>query len=203
MCLTKIWKALLPAAVFCVILCGCSGRGKGDGNGVPDNFGTIGDAGRMAYMMRTVAPDSVARFLCDASLGRLEWARIDSVPAAALYVYEHYNDDVKVGEFNDEFDRYMASLPLKDKMRMYLLSGKSSLESVGYDLGLEYVGNIREKGLKVKDVDGEIADFRKACGDDKETYNRFVKGFKTVLTLDHGHDLPEDIYRKFSVLEAE
>lgn len=203
MYLTKFLSRVASALLLCVLACGCSGSGKGDGNGVPENFNSIGDAGRMAYMMRTVSPDSVARFLCDASLGRLEWARIDSVPAAALYVYEHYNDDEKIGEFNDEFDHYMASLPLREKMRMYLLSGKSSSESVGYDLGLEYVGNIREKGLKVKDVDREIADFRKACDQDKETYDRFVKGFKTVLTLDHGHDLPEDIYRKFSVLEAD
>lgn len=203
MYVTKFSRFFGAAALFCVAVCGCSGSGKGEHDGVPDNFNSIGDAGRMAYMMRTVEADSVARFLCDAALGRLTWARIDSVPVAASYAFEHYGDDEKLAAFSDEWERYMAEQPLKDKLRIYVMSGKSSAESVGYDLGLEYVGNIREKGLKVADVESEISDFRKACGDDKDTYNRFVKGFRTVLTLDHGHDLPEDIYKRFSTLEPE
>lgn len=196
--LYKLLANALMVIALCVVVTSCGGN-KNEGNEVPENFNSIGDSGRMAYMMKTVSADSVARFLCDAALGRLSWAKIDSVPQAALYAYEHYRDDEALGKFNDEFDAYMGALPLKDKMKMYLLSGKSSPESVGYDLGLEYVGNIREKELTVKDVDKEIAEFKKVA--DADTYDRFVKGFKTVLRLDHGRDLSEDIYKKFSNLE--
>ncbi len=73
-----------------VSVCSCGGKnGSGD---FPDNFGTIGDAGRVSYMMKNVTPDSVARFICDAALGKVEGARIDSLPTATLYAYEHYKN---------------------------------------------------------------------------------------------------------------
>lgn len=203
----RFFAGLASAAVFLSflmigVLSSCSGKSKGD-NDIPENFMTMGDAGRMEYMMSKVSADSVARFLCDASLGRLEWARIDSLPNAKLYAYEHYRDEEAIAIFDEEFDRYASSLPLTEKRKIYVSSGKSSSETVGYDLGLEYVGYIREHDLKVAEVEKEVSDFRTACASDPDTYKRFVKGFRVVLEADHGHDFPEDIYQKFSKLEVD
>lgn len=188
--------ALLSATASC-------GGSKSDETALPENFNTIGDNGRVAYMMRTVTPDSLARFMCDASLGRLDWARIDSLAAASLYVYENYHDEEAAGRFSEEFERYSASLPLEDKMRLYIMSGKSDANSLGYDLGLEYVNYIREHNITAAQAEKEINAFRAKCADDPDTYRRFVKGFRVVLEADHGHDLPEEVYNKFSTLEAE
>ena len=47
------------------------------------------------------------------------------------------------------------------------------------------------------DVERELAEFRKACGADSATYRRFIVGFKTVLNVDRGVDVPRDIYNRF------
>lgn len=92
-----------------VSVCSCGGKnGSGD---FPDNFGTIGDAGRVSYMMKNVTPDSVARFICDAALGKVEGARIDSLPTATLYAYEHYKN-TDLASFAAQYDAYSQSLPL-------------------------------------------------------------------------------------------
>lgn len=193
------------AAAFCLLTgaSSCGSGNKGNDSALPDNFNSIGDNGRVGYMMKNVTPDSLARFMCDAALGRLKWARIDSLASATLYVYENYHDEEAAGRFSEEFERYSSSLPLEEKMRIYLLSGKSDANSLGYDLGLEYVNYIREHNIGAEQAEKEIAAFRTRCADDPDTYRRFVKGFRVVLEADRGHDLPEEIYNKFSTLEAD
>lgn len=175
--------------------CGSGKRGGGSGDW-PEDFARIGDRGRVAYMMDAVKPDSVARFICDAALGKVEGARIDSVNTAIAYAAEKYGEDDMV-TFSQEVDAYSASLPLADKMRLYTLVGKENPQGLGYRMGLEYVNNIRERGMKPADVEREIAALRKACGSDKETYRRFVVGFKTVLRMEDRGNLPAGVYERF------
>ena len=193
-------RNLFSGLILCAVLGSCGSKG-GSGD-FPENFDKIGDAGRVAYMMKTVSPDSVARFICDASLGKVEGARIDTITTATLYAYENYkNDDLSL--FSDEFDNYSANLPLPEKMKIYSLSGKTDPQGLGYQFGLEYVNSIRMKRMKAEDVEKELAEFKKACGPDHDTYRRFVKGFKTVLELDKGNDLPADIYNRFINMSEE
>lgn len=183
-----------------VIMPSCGGKG-GSGD-FPDNFGTIGDAGRVAYMMKAVSPDSVARFICDAALGKIEGARIDSLPTATLYAYEHYKD-TDLASFAAQYDSYSQSLPLEEKMKLYALAGSYDPQQLGYQLGLEYVGNIRSKKMTADEVAAELAAFKKACSRDHDTYRRFVKGFKVVLELEKGNGISGDIYRRFINLSEE
>ena len=95
------------------------------------------------------------------------------------------------------FEAAVNELPLCDKMHTQLALGTSDTLSVGYDLGLGYVSQIRTRGLTQKDIDADIDNLRKACGTDTATYTRFVKGFKTALQADRGKDLPNDIYSRY------
>ena len=52
--------------------------------------------------------------------------------------------------------------------------------------------------MKVADVDRDLQEFRKACGTDTATYNRFLIGFRTVLRMDKGVDVPTEIYQKYA-----
>lgn len=189
---------LYCAVAIAAVSVGCSGGGSG-AEQLPVNFDAMSDAERMAYMMEHVSPDSVARFICDASLGRAGDVHIDTLATATLYVYEHYRDSALVA-FSQEYENYSESLPVADKMRLYSMAGVEDPMGLGYRLGLEYVSQIRERQMSLAQVDEEIVALRQACGEDTLTYQRFLKGFQTVLRIDHGKDLPEEIYNRFADL---
>lgn len=191
----KVGRAIGIAAVMMGTLASC-GSDEEQEKSLPDNFLSIGDAGRVAYVMKQVEADSVARFICDAALGKRENARIDTLAVAVAYAYEHYNDSSLIA-FSREFDEYSANLPLDDKMRIYMMAGNLDPHGLGYELGLEYVGHIRDKRMTVEQVKKEIEAFKAACANDSDTYVRFMKGFKTVLKIDHGKDLDEKVYQAF------
>ena len=183
-------------AILSVLAVGCKKKGGDGTNGFPANFMTMRDSERLEYMMRRVDPDSVARFLCYSYLGRVPGSKIDTLAVAHLYACDKYR--------GEDFEKYITSfeaavneLPLCDKMHTQLALGTSDTLSVGYDLGLGYVSQIRTRGLTQKDIDADIDNLRKACGTDTATYTRFVKGFKTALQADRGKDLPNDIYSRY------
>ena len=52
--------------------------------------------------------------------------------------------------------------------------------------------------MTLQQVDGEIAAFRRACGNDTATYVRFVKGFKAALNTDGGRSVDRAVYAKYA-----
>lgn len=185
-----LFTALSAIILFCAA---CSGKGKGN---FPSDFESISDAARIDYMMKHAAPDSVARFLIDVSLGHVEGARIDTLPNAVLYCYEHYKDE-DLASFSNQFDLYTQSLPLPDRMKIYSLAGQIDPQQLGYQLGLEYVGTIRSRKMTPDQVSEEIKEFKKACGSDTATYRRFVQGFKVVLDMERGNGISPEVYNRF------
>lgn len=179
-----------------LILASCGGA-KEKTSKYPANFKQIGDAGRVAYMIRTVEPDSVARFIIYGALGRTPEAPVDTLAIATNYAYETLQGDA-LETFSITYDAVQESLPLGDKMRLYVLAGADDPQGVGYRLGLEYLASIRNDSKSVKEVEHELEEFRKACGKDTAMYRRFMIGFRTVLEVDKGHDIPEEIYRRFA-----
>lgn len=174
---------------------GCS-KGASASGDFPSDFNRLPDGEKVAYVMKNATPDSVARFICDAGLGRVKGVTINAFGDATLYAYENYTSG-DIEKFSTEYERYIDVQPLPDKMRLYVLGGKEDPQKLGYMLGLDYVRSIREKHFTADQVEAELKEFKKACGSDTETYRRFIVGFRTVLELDRGKDLPEDIYKKF------
>ena len=192
------FKGSLSAALLAAcLLCSCGNKENSSADRLPANFDSLGDAAKVAYMMKMVSPDSVARFICDAALRKNKGETIDTLAIAVAYAYENFNDSSLI-VFSREFEDYSENLPLSDKMKIYMMAGQTDFKRLGYELGLEYVNHIRESRMSVEDIKREIEEFRKACADDSATYKRFVKGFKTVLKVDHGKDLSEDVYKAFS-----
>lgn len=193
-----ITRLALGGGLLFMIVCtvaSCGGKGGKNGD-FPDDVLRRGDAAKIDYIMGKATPDSVARFICDAALGRVEGVRIDTFANATLRVYEKYSADDQV-KFTNEFDSYIASQSLADRMRLTALAGLVDPQRLGYTMGLGYVQEIREKHKSVADIEKELAAFKKACGADADTYRRFLVGFHTALEIDHGRDLPEDVYRRF------
>lgn len=196
----SVWLSLIIIS-FLLVSSSCKKKNDGHHADVPKEFSTMSDRDRVEYLIENVTPDSVARFLIDASLGDIENVKIDTLMIAQGTAYEKYeNQPDEMAIFSSELERYSASLDLSRKKRLYAMSGMHDPEGFGYDLGLEYVNNIREKKLTVKDVTDEISEFRRSCANDPATYNRFVKGFKIALELDRV-GVAADVYQRFSMLE--
>lgn len=172
------------------------GNKTGNGLDLPSDFNNRSDAEKVSYLMEAVSPDSVGVILVKASLGEFDNLKIDTFATATLYAYEHYKDE-KLTQFSNGLDNYKESLPLDKKMLIYKMAGEEDPTGLGYRLGLEYVGRIRENNFSVKDVDAELAAFKKACASDPDTYRRFVKGFKTALEEDKGQGIPAEVYSKY------
>lgn len=178
-----------------MVTAGCGDRNRS--GQFPKGFDSMSDTQKVAYVMEHATPDSVARFICLGALGRIAGVKIDTLANATLHAYETYTDTT-LAQFSDEFDRFSASFPLPDRMKLLSMAGTIDPQGLGYDLGLHYVDQIRTKGMTVKEIRAELAEFRKACGSDTETYDRFMKGFRIALRLDRGKDLKEEIYREFA-----
>lgn len=184
------------SVVILMLTASCGGGDNKGEVGLATKLRSYTDAQKVAYMIKEVSADSVARFVCDAALGKIEGVRIDTLATATLYAYEQLSGD-DLNLFSDEIDRYSSALPLADKMKVYAMMGKADPQNMGYQLGLEYLSDIREHRKSAKEIDEEIEAFRKACGDDTETYERFVKGFQTVIKVDGGKDLPAGVLDKY------
>lgn len=193
----KTAKLLASYLLIACAFASCSKEKSVQREGFPPDFNTYTDAAKVDYVMKHAGPDSVARFVIDATLGRLGNIRIDSLALAATHAYSNYNDSALV-VYSTVFDEYSSTLPLPDKMKIYVAAGKSVPQQLGYQLGLEYVSQIRENRKTVGRVKEEMEEFKKACADDTVTYSRFIKGFQTALKVDHGQDLPEEIYKTFA-----
>ncbi len=195
MCFYACCRRLGSLAAIAIILASCSKK-QTVAETLPEDFNHLPDTAKVAHMMDITTPDSVARFICDAALGKSKVATIDTFAIATAYAYQHYSDSCLIS-FSQELDDYSANLPLADKMEIYKQAGQSDPQRLGYELGLEYVNYIRNNHADVAKVKQEIDALRVACGEDSLMYLRFIKGFKTVLQADHGKDLPEDIYKMF------
>lgn len=182
--------------MMCILLASCGGSKKSEGN-YPDNFKSIGDAGRIDYMLKRVSPDSLARFIIYGALDKNPGAPIDTLALATNYAYDKLKGE-DLEKFSAEYNSIAESLPLGEKMILYREGGTEDPQGLGYQLGLEYLTSIRDGNKSVKDVEEEIKAFKKACGSDTAMYRRFMIGFKTVLEIDHGTDVPEEIYRTFA-----
>lgn len=191
-----LFNALLSAGAISLSLLAvaCGSGEKSEGN-FPSDFNNLTDTQKVAYVMQHATPDSVARFVCNVPLGKVPGVTLD-YNAATIYVYDTYKTEDQAA-YAAAFDSYVDSLPLPDRMRLYSISGAEDPQGLGYKLGLDYVRSIRDNHMTPDQVEKELKEFKKACGTDTETYHRFIVGFHTVLNLDHGKDLPEEIYTRF------
>lgn len=189
-------RILVCGGIMIALMCACGNKGN-DTAGLAQSIGNLSDSRKVAYMMERVSPDSVARFICEASLGHIPGVKIDTLSMATLYAYENYKSEVDMQTFSSEMDDYVSHLSLENRMNIMKMLGEVDAQALGYQLGLEYVDHIRIDNMTPDEVKSEIAAFRKACAADTMMYQRFITGFKVALNVDKGKDLPEDIYTQF------
>lgn len=190
---TRVYAA---AVTFLILLSGCGKEEKKVEAGFPSDFNNRTDAEKVAYVMRTSTPDSVARFVMESALGRKKGIIIDTLAIAELYVYSNYNSEKQL-IYAEESSRIKEGLTLAEQMYLFKKGSTESPVMFGLNLGLTYLGRIREHNMMAKEVEKEIADFKKMCGDDTTTYRRFVTGFTEALRQDKDKDVKREIYDRF------
>ncbi|MGM9863254.1 MAG: hypothetical protein ACI305_03185 [Lepagella sp.] len=189
----------LSGLVLALLSSACSGAGKDGNRDLPKDFQGRSDEQKVAYMMEAVDPDSVARFIVYSSLSSDPEVRIVSLSSAYNYAYQHYqNMGDRQEKFILEFEQLSGELPLDERMRLMKAAGQEDSLGLGLRLGIEYFKALREKKMTLQQVDGEIAAFRRACGNDTATYVRFVKGFKAALNTDGGRSVDRAVYAKYA-----
>lgn len=184
----------LVLGIFVLAMVSACGS-KGETKPVPDNFNSLSTEDKMDYLMERMSPDSLGRFVCDVALGKIYNSRIE-FQQARLYAYEKY-DQKQIAEFESACQEYEAKLPLHEKVKFFKISSTEDPDKFSYDLGLRYVGDIRENSKNAAQVSSELEKLRRECEADPEFYRRFMKGFKIALEIDHNHDLDENIYTQF------
>lgn len=196
-------KRILPVLLMALILMipACGGKGA-DAHSFPEDFGTLSDEQKVAYLMENASADSVARFIIYAALGKVDGVRIDTLNNATLKAYETYTDTA-LQTFSWEFDRIAEELPLPDKMKLRMLVGTEDPQGLGLTLGLEYMNQIRVKSMTADEVASELQELKKACADAPDVYARFIIGFRTVLRYDKNSDMPKEIYTRFMNYDEE
>lgn len=196
-------KKLIPGLLMAlVILISACGGKTAETTGFPDGFASLSDERKVVYMMEHAPADSVARFIINAALGRIDGIRIDTLNNATLKAYETYTDTA-LQSFSWEFDRIAEELPLHDKMRLRALVGSEDPQGLGLTLGLEYMNQIRVKGMTADDVLAELRELKSASTDDPDMYARFLIGFRTVLRYDQNSDMSREIYDRFLEYDQE
>ena len=197
--MSRIIPILIMTALLLTAACG----GKGNNSdGFPENFSTLSDEQKVTYMMEHAPSDSVARFIIYAALGKVPGIHIDSLNIATLKAYETYTDTA-LQTFSWEFDRVSEELPLHDKMRLRAIIGTEDPQGLGLTLGLEYLNQIRVKGMTADEVTAELDSLKKACKDSPDEYARFLIGFRTVLRYDRNSDMPKEIYDRFLAFDED
>lgn len=190
-------QRILPLAIMALILIvtACGGKNS-NANDFPEGFASLSDEEKVVYMMEHASADSVARFIIYAALDKIGGIRIDTLNNASLKAYETYTDTA-LQTFSWEFDRIAEELPLHDKMRLRSLVGAEDPQGLGLTLGLEYLNQIRVKGMSADEVLQELQELKKASVGDPDLYARFLIGFRTVLRYDKNSDMPKEIYTRF------
>ncbi|MDE7442325.1 MAG: hypothetical protein K2M69_09190 [Muribaculaceae bacterium] len=181
---------------LCVLTSGCKKEASESAAGFPTDFNKRSDEDKVAFVMRTCTPDSVARFVMNASLGRIKGIQIDTLSNAELYVFSNYNSEMQQ-KYAEESVRLKEQLTLAQRMQLFKKGSTDEPISFGLDLGLGYLSRVRERNMSADDVAKEIKDFKKECGNDTATYRRFTVGFTEALRQDRDKDVKKEIYDRF------
>lgn len=193
------WRPLMAFALLILAVVSC-GKKESSETILPNNGKGMTDEQKVAYLMKTTTPDSVANLICRAAIGEEKSFKIDTLANAMFYCYENYTDE-DLQTFSNAVDTYTESLPLNLKMKLLKLEGQDDEMAIGYELGLAYVNVIRLEKRDAASIEKEIAALKTHCDknpEDSAMYKRFLTGFKVALDMDGNADIPAQIYKKYS-----
>lgn len=200
----RICKLLV--VLLLVLSFGSCSSGSNDGSAsidksLPAGFASLTDSAKIRVLIdQGVSPDSIGVFVCEVAEGKHPGISIADYMAVDTYIYERLGES-GFGLYRLAFDSYASSMPLVSKMKLYMASGLGDLDRLGYELGLEYVNQVMEQKLTIGKVDREVAELRRACDNDEDTYNRFLKGFAAGISTRAPGEVPAEIIAEYGTVD--
>ena len=195
----KVCRLCLVAAMaFLLFSCGKSDGGNNViDSSLPADFATMSDSAKVRVLLdHGLSPDSIAVFVCETAEGKHPGIAFKDFTVVDTYMYERLGE-TGFGLYRQAFDSYMEYMPLVAKMKMLMASPLADLDRVGYELGLGHVNQVIEKRLTIGKVDREVAELRRACGNDEDTFNRFLRGFAAGINTRAAGEIPAEIVAEY------
>ncbi len=138
------------------------------------------DREKVAYVAQVHGPDSLARFICYAALGRSTDGKIDSLAMAQLYALEIYQaDDEKIARFSRVYEETVEALPLPDAYRLAKMNGTLDDTQMPLDLGLHYGARVKRDKIPQAQVKKDTAALSQLV--DPHFFGLFQKAFETAM----------------------
>lgn len=192
----------IAAIVSSMASCGSSDSGSSAlDKSLPSDFASLPDTSKVRVLLdKGVAPDSLAVYMCEVAEGKHGNVRISDYMEVDTYIYEKLGEE-GFGIYRMAFDSYAASMPLVSKMKLYTASSLGDLDRMGYELGLEYVNQVLDKHLTIGKVDREVAELRRACDNDEDTFNRFLRGFAAGISTRAPGEVPAEIVEAYGTVD--
>lgn len=190
---------LYLSVVMCMLLCACNGKDSDNSTmaGLPRDFSSKPDSTKVHMLLDNGMPlDSLAVYVCKAAVGDIQGVSINDFASIDAYIYAAKGEK-EYEVYALAFDECKKQLSLVKKLRLYKKNALEDPDKIGYQLGLQYVNDVIYNKLTIGKVDREIADFRRACGDDEDTYNRFLKGFAVGISTRTPGEVPQDIIDQY------
>ncbi|MBD5283859.1 MAG: hypothetical protein HDS31_04565 [Bacteroides sp.] len=173
---TSLYPMLAACALF---VCACGGD-KTSAEATVAPGANASDKEKVQYIAQTCGPDSLARFICYAALGKSNDGKIDSLAMAQLYALEIYQaDDEKIARFSRVFDETVESLPLADSYRLTEMTGTLDDTQMPIDLGLHYGAKVKRDKIDPARVKTDTASLARIV--DPHFFELFQKAFDTAI----------------------
>ncbi len=167
-------------AIFGLLLLSACGGDNNSKDATVAPGANASDREKVSYMAQITSPDSLARYICYAALGRSSSGTIDSLSMAQLYALEIYQaDDRKIVEFSRSYDETVENLPLTDAYRLAKMTGVLDDTQLPFDLGLRYGARVKREGIKAPEVKNDTAALARMV--EPHFFDLFVKAFDTAL----------------------
>lgn len=194
----NLFKLCFSLALLLIINAGCKNSAEtGIDASLPANFAALSDTAKVRVLIdRGITPDSLAAFVCESINGKHGDIRFSEFDDIEIYIGEKLGDEA-AGMYGMSFEMNMQQLPLDKRYTIKMSLPLTDITTLGYTLGLEYVNQVIENKMTIGQVDREIAEFRRACASDEDTYEHFLKGFSTGIQVSTDKDISPAIVAKY------
>lgn len=191
---TFVYSALF---LLTLLMGACSSSNQEQENALPADFASMNDTAKLGVLVRQgLSPDSIALYVLHTAEGRNPGVKFTDYANMDVYLYGALGDE-GFNSYRIAYDDYVATMPLVPKLKQLQASPDHDPQSVGFELGLEYINQVLDQKMTIGKVDREVAELHRALGQDEDTYSRFLQGFAAAIASRPAGQVPADITKQY------
>ena len=142
-------------------------------NSLPKDFKSFSDNEKINWLIMTLSPDSIARFICDSEIKTDTIKLLSNFSESIRKIYNQYNDSSKI-VFGLSLNEYAASLPAISKMQLYKIAAIDNPRQLGY----LYAEDCRKNKVAEEKIIKELSALQRICANDSDYFFNFLKGMQ-------------------------